>query len=340
MRIALALSLVTASLIGEGTTPPPLKSEITPSAGPVVTDWSDFKISVDGLWWIANQEGISFAQTGRGTGATNNYTGHDKNVDFSFQPGIRVGLGLDFRHDGWDLFANYTWLNPAEQFANSRPTESTGGMLSRWQVMTPSQEPFALPLLEGKEKWRMWFNILDTELGRNFSLSSKLSTRPFIGFKAAWIDQMIHVRYWATPGFDIDQVHLRMRQDFTGFGIRMGVNGFWLTGEQWGIFGNCAFSALWSSFDEKRRDRLMPTGGSEFTSYHVHESFHTLVPVIEMGLGLQYLHDFEDRRRRFTFQLGWEEQIWLDQNRFLNCVEERSGNLTLQGITGRIAFAW
>jgi len=318
-----------------------MEPEITPRAGPRVTDWSDFKISAEGLWWLARQEGIAYAQTGRGAvGGTNDFTGHDKEVEFSFQPGFRVGLGLDFRYDGWDIYANYTWLNPASHTGHASVTDSSGGMLARWLVSTPFAAAFPPFLTSAKARWKMAFDVLDTELGRNFFLSSKLSIRPFLGFKAAWIDQTNSVYYVLEPGAGIDTMHLKMRQDFTGFGIRMGVNSFWLAGEEWGIYGNFAFSELWSGFDQKRRDRSLPTGGSVFTSYHVHKDFHTIEPVLEVSLGLQYMRDFRGGRRRFTFQLGWEEQVWFAHNRFISPAGDMTGNLTFQGITGKLAFAW
>lgn len=67
---------------------------------------------------------------------------------------------------------------------------------------------------------------------------------------------------------------------------------------------------------------------------------YTLTPVLELALGLRDTVPLHNGKSRLTLQAGWEEQIWFSMNQFINPRAERSGNLTLQGATGRVGFAF
>ncbi len=316
-------------------------AEVTPPAGPRVVDWSDFYVTGEFIWWNARQDGLSYVAGGRNTVAgVKGFQGHKEYVSSDYQPGFKVGFGFNFRHDGWDLYANYTWLNPARHGGHTPATEHTGQLVSSWSFPVPASPATALPALSAGARWMMHFNVLDSELGRNFYLSTKLSMRPFMGFKGAWINQRYRAHYVVDPSFNLSYARMKNHQHFTGFGIRAGIGSSWKIGNMWYLYGSGAFSALWSQFDNHRRDRLVNTNGATFLSYNIEDDYRNLTPVVELGLGLQYIHDWRDGKKRFTFQIGWEEQIWFNHNRFLNQIFENNGSLTLQGLTGKITYAW
>ncbi len=102
---------------------------------------------------------------------------------FNFQPGFKVGAGFKFAHDGWDLYANYTWLNPAEVKASI--SDSKGDMVG------PADPYFGTTTLSNaKNTFKQSFNVLDLELGRQFFLSRFLTLRPYFGLKTTWITQL------------------------------------------------------------------------------------------------------------------------------------------------------
>jgi len=318
--------------------------EVTPPAGPRVTDWSDFYITGEFLWWNPKQEGLSYVSGGRNTGSLTDFKGHKEYVSSHYRAGFKVGFGFDFRHDGWDLYANYTWLSPAALSGRTSATARSGGLVSQWLFPLPLVPASPVPALAAQARWKLRFNVLDTELGRNFYLSSKLTMRPYMGFKAAWIAQDYDASYEVDQALAdfaaISKVSMDNDQDFTGFGLRGGLNSSWKIGQMWYLYGNLAFSALWSEFENHRKDHLITATGSTFHSNDVEDTLRTVSPVLEMGLGLQYIQDFKNGRWRFTFQIGWEEQVWLYQNKFIDSFVENNGALTLQGLTGKIAFAW
>lgn len=329
--------------------------DINPSAAPIASHGADFFSTASFIYWNAKMEGVAYAGDGRaqvGTAPPASFSrGSIKDVTANCQPGFKVGAGLNFKRDGWDLFLNYTWLNPASHHNSAEQHLSHGALRTEWVVPTINNpSPIILPLLSAHNHWKMSFNVLDVELGRSFYISSKLTTRPFIGCKAAWLTQQNRINYEldlsvVNPTIFPSNVNITMKQDFVGFGLRGGMNTAWELAKHWSIYGNFAVSLLWSEFDNSRKDSqitqaLKAQSSSFFTSFDVKENFHTLRPVLEMALGLMYSHDFYQGKSRLIVYAGWEEQFWYKQNEFIAPVNLNDGDLTLQGLTTGIGYAF
>ena len=63
---------------------------------------------------------------------------------------------------------------------------------------------------------------------------------------------------------------------------------------------------------------------------------HTLTPVLELGLGLEYMKWFYNEAYMLELKAGWEHQIWFGTNQFQ--YSSTQGNLTLQGFTFKAGF--
>lgn len=318
---------------------------INPPAGPKVVDWSDFFVTGSYIWWKAQQNGLGYAQSGRTL--TNGGTvsrGSERDVDFDFTGGFKLGAGLNFRFDGWDIYANYTWLYPKEYRNSAEQKSETGGLQSQWEISSFDQPtPILLGLTKASAKWKMNFNTVDGEIGRNFFVSPRLTLRPHIGVKGGWIHQAYHIHYHLDPSLNtvsFTNVELEMDQRFSGVGIRAGMNSEWKIGDMWSLFADFAVTEMWGNFDVHRKDESTPTAGDEFISFKSGREFHTLLPVIELDLGLRYTHDFKGGKWRVILQGGWEEQVWFSMNQFMNPGNDREGNLTLHGATAKLSFAY
>src|SRR5579872_1351867 len=90
--------------------------KITPPIIPNVSCGWNIEISADFIWWTTFIDNLPFALTNIVDGGTFVPFGTDvprgsvAYPNFKFEPGFKVGLGGSLGHDGWDLFANYTWL--------------------------------------------------------------------------------------------------------------------------------------------------------------------------------------------------------------------------------------
>ncbi len=92
---------------------------------------------------------------------------------------------------------------------------------------------------------------------------------------------------------------------------------------------------MWSDFDVNRKDSYQDAVTASF--HPVHNRNHSNAPlteVLELGIGFRYDTTFFVGDYAFYLQAGWEEQIWFDQNQFLDLSRDASGgNLSFQGLS-------
>jgi hypothetical protein len=316
---------------------------ITPPAGPFVKKGADVFITAEFLWWKAIQERLNYATTGvsvtPGTAVTS--SGKIHTVGYPWKPGFRVGVGFYPCHDGWDLYARYTWL----QSSSTDRAKSAGGAIVpislTFNNLTTTQ---ISAITAARSHWDLMFNVLDLELGRNFFLSRFLATRLFFGLRGSWIYQDWNTRYIANsvtlgnlgplPGTGTtNQDH-----DSWGIGIRMGANATWIFYKGWSIVSDIAFAGLWNDYDVNRRDRLQIDGSPATTTVNISNDPNSIIANIEMMLGLKGEWWFQKERYHFSMQAGWESQIWIHYGRFISFWGQNNGDLTFNGLTAKLRF--
>ncbi len=319
------------------------KAMITPAVAPKVRNGAGLIFAADFIWWKANISGMEYATSGV-VDLGNVFVpfgkstkkGHVNQPNFDFEPGFKVGAGLDFAYDGWDLYANYTWLN-GDTERNSISAHRGRGVTG----LLPIVDVFGviLPfnsLNKAQSQWRQHFNVVDLELGRNFFISRRLTLRPHFGLKSAWITEKWKLKY-----VDSDVVHdnLRKKQTLWGMGTRAGLNTVWHFSRNWGLYGDIAATALWSDFHVKAKDKeVVEELGISPITLHTKEVITEVIPVFETGLGLTYMAWFDHEQYVLQISAGWEEQIWLDFNHFTDF--NRAGNLSVHGLTVKVGFAF
>lgn len=316
--------------------------EITPNAGTAVQGGLDVYVQADYILWHASQGGLEYVNDGGSyaagaTATSNNVLSQGKNraPHFKTSSGFKAGLGLDFDYDGWDLGATYTWLHTHANSSFDLPT--TGVNTNLLNVTSALTTP---TFATGSSHWRLHFNNIDLELGRNFFISPKLTLRPHFGLKGTWQTQTFNATYNDTGTYSMTAGSLETytvanKQHYWGLGVRTGVDTSWMFTRNWSLFGDWAIAALWGQFKDTRVDvsNVTTAAGTalltNYTPFNLRARTHQLNGVMELQLGLRYDYWFSDDEYRFRIQAGWENQLWLDQNNFYNL----NGNLSLQGFT-------
>jgi hypothetical protein len=347
MKTAILLSsslLFTAgAFAGSGTTQipegqlvdhPSIFPDVTPSAGPRVIDGFDVFLMADYTLWQAREDNLQYASTGHSPDNANVSEGSVKNPTFRYTTGFKAGIGFNFSHDMWDTLFNYTWYRSNTNRGSIYASSASG--------LTPSFAP-AIPLPSGSffdyasSTWKLHFNVLDWELGRNFYISKYLSLRPFIGLKGTQQTQNYYNSYEGETPANTFSYGSDLKNSLWGVGARSGINTSWHLSGTWSFFGDFAFTGLWGQFNTKRKDFYELAGGSTVNPIYEKNHLKAITPVLELALGIRKDAWFCDNRFHISIQGGWEEQIWWDQNRFsLNNSIARGGNLTLQGLSAKI----
>lgn len=340
--------------------------DITPAAGPRVSHGADVFITADFIWWKATQEGTRYASTGIAPGESPNSTvqnvpkGNTRSVGRDWSPGFKVGLGLNLDHDGWDLFAEYTWLSPSNSSSvtNTLEPDTNYGVIS---LQTPNTDegPYGNDVDrdnyrwdQASANWSLNFNVIDLELGRNLHLSRFLTLRPFFGLKATWQDQDMNTTLSKASGVDIGfspnnpagPYRIKQSSDVWGIGVRGGFNAAWYMSKNWSFYGDLAITTMWTDHtDLTRKDTVSdPTDAVGSTAVMVNikeDDFYSVKYIGELELGLRYEMWFYDDNYHFAIQAGWEQQVWVNWNTFHSLTQpDNWSDLNFQGLNLKFRF--
>lgn len=333
--------------------------EITPNAGPRVTNGVDVFITADFIYWTGRQDGVAYARTGldgfdAAVAVGNASSGTTLTPGSKWSPGFKAGIGLNLGHDGWDTYLNYTWFHTSHSNVSTSTETNSKGIVPLWEVATvgnvTSHDTFLvldsfITVGRASGDWILHFNNFDLDLGRNFYVSQYLTFRPHAGLKGSWYNQHYKVNYSGFHNPDIaDEVsstQMDMKQSFWGVGIRTGMDASWYFDKNWSLFGDTSLSALWGRFHTTREDyvTVLPSL-TTIKSINTAFNYHTVKPVLEFQLGLRYDYWFSDDEYHFGIEAAWEEQVWFNQNQYLELYQPYGshGDLVFQGFTLDLRF--
>lgn len=224
---------------------------VTPNAGPCVRDGADIFVTGEFIYWTVREDHLGFVL------AQSNSKGSLAHPDWKFSPGFKVGLGMLFDHDGWDIYANYTFLRPHDITKEVKSSSERVLIDNVWifnigAAQTIYQQAFT--------KWDLNFNVVDLELGRNFFISRYLQLRPYFGLKGTWQEQEARVAFHGTasnvPTTNVSENKI----DMWGVGLLAGLDTAWHFSKSFSLVGEVAASALWEGFEVLRKDFNVETG--------------------------------------------------------------------------------
>lgn len=300
---------------------------INPSGRPEVKDGADMFFTADLLIWQAHENGLSYVIKNKGADLSDSST---KELHYQWEPGVRLGIGWNTPHDGWDVCANWTYFHSKAQ----SHTHAGKGSLYPVLIAPYFSEDTAVGIpYSARSKLSFDLNMIDLELGREFFVSKWLTLRPFIGPRTAWIYQDMNVHY---KGFEEGNYRVDMSNNYWGIGVRPGLNTQWGLGCGFSFFGNTALSLLYGFFDVDQTQSVSRT-----TYIDNNHSTRVGRAIAEIQLGVRWERMFADDRCHFSVQAGWENFMFFGQNQFDRFVDDfnpgvfvaNQGDLTIQGYT-------
>lgn len=307
-----------------------------------------YEVMADFLYWTAQEAGADvWAEVL--TSNQSQYKNSLRDVSFDWNPGFRVGVDFLIHHDQWDtkLYYTYFYTNGKDRVQNAKGTihsSFTGGFL----IANTSGSGLSGPAYEKANiDWDIHYNIFDWELGRKYQTTPSLFLRPFIGLRGGWINQSIHSE-WINPDltsfpqalpFTTGQENLK--NNFWGIGPSFGVDTDWYfyqkTHHKLKIFGNFSGAVMYGHWDfedlyKNNINQVMDVGSSPISGG---------ATMVRANLGFGWDVDFHQNDYRFSANVSYEFQYWLDQLQYYSFTGGRLVNeLTLQGGTLALNFAF
>ncbi|MDX8430749.1 MAG: Lpg1974 family pore-forming outer membrane protein [Candidatus Algichlamydia australiensis] len=310
----------------------------TPSAGPRVKGGAGYFMTGSYLYWTGRESGLEFVTSGvQNFGIEPEKRGEVFEPDFRYYSGFKFGLGVSLEHDDWDLFGQVTWIQPKGTKRFVTRDSATTDLQRTWYIGGSINSDF-IPYKANAE-WKLQFQVVELELGRNSFFSKYLSFRPHFGLKGTWQQQDYVVHYDSVTNLGVMQEErMHITQDSYGLGMRTGFDGAWHFNKYWSFIGDVAFSGLWSYFDVQRSDRI-GTNGVDFVRFRTENGTHTIQPVLEFATGLRGEVWFFNSLYHLSIDMLWEEQRWFQMNKLYRVLEETDhGSLVMQGFTLRLRF--
>jgi hypothetical protein len=319
----------------------PTSSSITPPTGFSAHSTIGYALYGEFLYWIATETNLDAASSGvdpssQAPKGTTLYPG------FRYEPGFKVGMAFDIGHDHWYIDANYTWFHGKgstqqlqsgdSEIINSNPIIS---------ILNPTDS-----ITEASTSWWIHHNFLTANIGRHYKLSPSFTARPFVGLAGAWNRQENPVHYTVLdssplPGSVNQAIDLTNSQSYYGVGLTAGVMPSWKLHKNWSIYGLVGIMNLWSQYQVSRLETV--TTISDETGEVLPETAENTIDTLSHAYGIQpvsilrfgvlYSTRIGDDTVGMTFQLGYEEQIWVNHIHF-----EDTGTLSFQGLNARLRF--
>lgn len=277
-----------------------------------LVDPADVYFYVEGLAMQASQGGLEYGilnnsgNANAGGGSAFPVTGGKVyNFDWSYNPGVRVGLGGYVNHDAWMIEANWTWLH----FTNYESVTAKGSsiIIPTWVTGGDSTaSTFGKSVSAG---WNGHYNVVDTMLGKPYHISRCFIVNPTLGLRLAFIDQNYDVEY---SGFGAP-TDAHLKNNFWGIGLRAGMNSEWVVSKQWRFFGGFAGALLRGHYAVNQKYSVPPALLNSLNNSGINEHFWDNAPVLEMNLGVQWGMHFNCDKNYVAVRAAYEFQEWFDQ---------------------------
>jgi hypothetical protein len=309
----------------------------------------DFYVTGTFIYWQPRQENMELAI---GTTAipsnTTGFSGTVSDLDYDYRPGFQVALGMNFDHDNWDGYAQYTWLHG--QDSSSIVSPAGGALLVLQEIPSYSiSEGVGTGATSMSETWKFKFDFVDADLGRCYYVGKSLTFRPSVGARGAWIRQKLDVD---TVNGELSLGTLR-NEDFDqssvswGVGLRTGITSNWEFGSGFRMYGSGYGDILYTRYNLKLKDFVQTAAGvtvSTVTLKQHHADY--LRPHVDLELGFGWGSYFDCNNWHIDLSASYGFQVFWNQNMFRHFEDDIAlgtstlphGDLFIHGLTTTVRF--
>jgi len=295
----------------------------------------DFFVTGSFIYWHVDQDAMDYAYLVNGDSIPVQSTVLVQ--DFDYKPGFKVGLGVDFDHDNWVGYVEYTWLH---QKTNSgyESAPATFNYVTPWLNIDTLGEAEVVSSIG--TSWRTNLDIVDAVLSRPFYQGRKLTVLPFGGLRGAWIRQDFTVNAIGDAGTVFAS---KNRSHSWAVGARAGLQAHWMLGWGFRFEGDAAGSLLYTQYTKIRHNEF--ADGVSDLSIRYHE-YNTVRPMADMSVGMGW-GSYLDRQNyhfdllaTYDFNVMWGQNMMRELNNIVNgsgAVSD-AGDLHLHGLTVTARF--
>jgi len=303
----------------------------------------DFYATGTFVYWQPLQDNmeLAVASTTRASltsAAVNGSAGNPGNIinmDFDYKPGFKVGLGMNFDYDNWDGYAEYTWFHGTNtQSSNASSTGALFAFVGHPSIVGTNGYN------TGSENWKLKMDFADVNLGRSYYVGTKLSFRPFMGARGAWIRQRANYTFVndGTLGFGTAGTLTSLNKSVSwGVGPSVGMSSNWMFGYGLRATGVVNADLLFTRYNTSIFELF--TGNNLTFNTNQHHA-NTLRPHANLEMGFGWGSYFDNNNWHFDLLATYGFQVFWNQNMFRHYTDDvrlsnsnmPNGDLYVQGL--------
>ena len=307
------------------------------ASSPKTVGGADININVDFLYWAARNPRLNASMGNLYPGGSAlAKKGTISGPNYEISPGFKVGLGIILDHDEAFLDFEYTRLGTSSSAKTFEEKENT---LYPTFNINPAENPS--PIFYSSPDWNLHFSKITVIIGRGGYIGEYTTFTPYFGLVNAFITQHYNINYKNLP--EAEQF-FRFTFKQNGVGLRFGNNGTLYTYYKKiavGLTTDLAFSTLLTKFRVLQNTTYIDeVGGMPLTKLYFMNSFHAVMPTIDLLLGLKIEKPFCSNRYNGSLMIAWESQVWFLGNPFAATplISLSLGQFSLSGLTLQSRF--
>lgn len=320
---------------------------------------------VDLLYWSVHEGGLEYAIKNQAPiDNTLKYYlrlpqrgGSIQEAKQGWRGGCRVGLEYPIRR--LECSGALCWTHYDHDRTDRSVAAQTQSLFALWLF----PQPEVVQLVQSRSasmRWEIDYDMVTLEVIRPMTFGERFVMRPHWGVQGGWIRQRATIDYEdlvgrpvqlvkreengktrtikirAIPG--IDNARVSLRNAFIGAGLTGGMGSDWTIGRGVRFYGDLATSLLCGRFCllYREEDQLV---ASSVEIADVWDQYCAVRAVLIAEVGLRWHAPFAERYG-VVVDLGWEEQLWFNQNQlnhFVDPVEralffKEHGDLSFSGL--------
>lgn len=312
----------------------------------------------EALYWKADVDGVAYAVTFKQeqNSLLDAFFTHYKTrtPHFSYDPGFRVGVGIQSPLDLFDVVSVWT------RFHTTGEDKARGALVVSSPAVGDKLILDDIGLIQAltsvpnraSATCEIQSDLIDVQLARGIKVSDYFFMRPYFGVRGVWldVDWRIKLSRPFLPGsaYDQDTTEMKIKNTFHAAGGLIGLDLDWTWMHGFGVCARGCGALVYGPSQEKTRQKyvLNPAGTDLFfkKSYQAKNATHTIKALWGFFAGFFWQTNFSQQREEKPFHkillqlyAGYEVQQWplLAQktNNPLNRDRERY-SLGLNGVTG------
>lgn len=256
---------------------------------------------------------------------------------FQWNKGIRIGAGYNFNPANNYVVVSYTTYHALA--TNEASGLVASSFVSNYFAKNTDGASLGPSYHSANIRWHVYYDVIDIDAGHRFEFSKHLQLNPYVGLKAASINQRIFTNWYGPDGISTySQATENLKNDFMGVGPAFGIDSTWPLYERnnkqsINIIGNFVGALLYGHwhFSDIYTDNTPVTITTNVSS------INGTSPMVGGLLGLNFTNQFA--HSDLSISLGYEVQMWFSQVQYYSLNGGRLNRpMSIQGLDFNLRY--